>query len=284
MKERIIVTGANGQLGKQMVEELSPDLYEVYPFDKNALDITNMSQVMHIMKHIHPHVIIHCAAYTKVDAAEEEEDLAYLVNAIGTRNVAAVAQNLGAKFVYISTDYVFPGDKVNGYHEFHQPAPINIYGASKYAGEQFVKDLHNQYFIIRTSWLYGKYGNNFVKTMMRLGEERESVSVVADQIGSPTYVTDLITVIKKLIVTSLYGTYHVSNSGSCSWYEFAKEIFSQSNKQVKILPVSTEEFGAKAPRPKYSIFQHKMLQLNGFSKMPSWEEGLERFFIETKSH
>ncbi|MGE7882224.1 dTDP-4-dehydrorhamnose reductase [Bacillus sp. NPDC094077] len=284
MKERIIVTGANGQLGKQMVEELSPDLYEVYPFDKNGLDITNMSQVMYILKQIHPHVIIHCAAYTKVDAAEEEEDLAYLVNAIGTRNVAVVAQNLGAKFVYISTDYVFPGDKVNGYHEFHQPAPINIYGASKYAGEQFVKDLHNQYFIIRTSWLYGKYGNNFVKTMMRLGEEKESLSIVADQVGSPTYVQDLIAVIKKLIVTSLYGTYHVSNSGSCSWYELAKEIFSQSNKQVKIFSVSTEEFGAKAPRPKCSIFQHKMLQLNGFSKMPSWEEGLKRFFIETKSH
>lgn len=284
MKERIIVTGANGQLGKQMVEELSPDLYEVYPFDKNGLDITNMSQVMYILKQIHPHVIIHCAAYTKVDAAEEEEDLAYLVNAIGTRNVAVVAQNLGAKFVYISTDYVFPGDKVNGYHEFHQPAPINIYGASKYAGEQFVKDLHNQYFIIRTSWLYGKYGNNFVKTMMRLGEEKESLSIVADQVGSPTYVKDLIAVIKKLIVTSLYGTYHVSNSGSCSWYELAKEIFSQSNKQVKVFSVSTEEFGAKAPRPKCSIFQHKMLQLNGFSKMPSWEEGLKRFFIETKSH
>lgn len=284
MKERIIVTGANGQLGKQMVEELSPDLYEVYPFDKNGLDITNMSQVMYILKQIHPHVIIHCAAYTKVDAAEEEEDLAYLVNAIGTRNVAVVAQNLGAKFVYISTDYVFPGDKVNGYHEFHQPAPINIYGASKYAGEQFVKDLHNQYFIIRTSWLYGKYGNNFVKTMMRLGEEKESLSIVADQVGSPTYVKSLIAVIKNLIVTSLYGTYHVSNSGSCSWYEFAKEIFSQSNKQVKVLPVSTEEFGAKAPRPKYSIFQHRMLHLNGFSQMPSWEEGLESFFIETKSH
>ncbi|MBF7145253.1 dTDP-4-dehydrorhamnose reductase [Bacillus toyonensis] len=284
MKERIIVTGANGQLGKQMVEELSPDLYEVYPFDKNGLDITNMSQVMYILKQIHPHVIIHCAAYTKVDAAEEEEDLAYLVNAIGTRNVAVVAQNLGAKFVYISTDYVFPGDKVNGYHEFHQPAPINIYGASKYAGEQFVKDLHNQYFIIRTSWLYGKYGNNFVKTMIRLGEEKESLSIVADQVGSPTYVKNLIAVIKNLIDTSLYGTYHVSNSGSCSWYEFAKEIFSQSNKQVKILPVSTEEFGAKAPRPKYSIFQHRMLHLNGFSQMPSWEEGLESFFIETKSH
>ncbi|EJR59354.1 dTDP-4-dehydrorhamnose reductase [Bacillus cereus VD115] len=284
MKERIIVTGANGQLGKQMVEELSPDLYEVYPFDKNGLDITNMSQVMRILKQIHPHVIIHCAAYTKVDAAEEEEELAYLVNAIGTRNVAVVSQNLGAKFVYISTDYVFPGNRMDGYHEFYTPAPVNVYGASKYAGELFVKDLHNQYFIIRTSWLYGKYGNNFVKNMMRLGEEKESLSIVADQVGSPTYVKDLIAVIKKLIVTSLYGTYHVSNSGSCSWYEFAKEIFSQSNKQVKVFPVSTEEFGAKVPRPKCSIFQHKMLQLNGFSKMPSWEEGLKRFFIETKSH
>ncbi|KFN03749.1 dTDP-4-dehydrorhamnose reductase [Bacillus clarus] len=284
MKERIIVTGANGQLGKQVVEELSSDVYEIYPFDKHALDITNMSQVMHILKQIHPHVIIHCAAYTKVDAAEEEEELAYLVNAIGTRNVAVASQNLGAKFVYISTDYVFPGDKMDGYHEFYTPAPVNVYGASKYVGELFVKELHNKYFIIRTSWLYGKYGNNFVKTMIRLGKEKDSVTVVADQVGSPTYVTDLIAVIKKLMNTSLYGTYHVSNRGSCSWFEFAQKIFSHINIKVKVLPVSTEEFGARATRPKYSIFQHRMLQLNGFSQMPSWEEGLERFFIETKSH
>ncbi|WP_459500769.1 dTDP-4-dehydrorhamnose reductase [Bacillus sp. C1] len=284
MKERIVITGANGQLGRQMAEELDCNKYEIYPFDKKALNITDVFQVEQVMKEIRPHIIIHCGAYTKVDQAEEEEETAYCVNAIGARNMAVASQAIGAKFVYISTDYVFPGDKVDGYHEFHMPSPVNVYGASKYAGEQFVAAFHNQYFIIRTSWLYGKYGNNFVKTMLRLGEEKESVSVVVDQVGSPTYVTDLIYVIKELIRTSSYGTYHVSNSGACSWYEFAREIFSYANMQIKVVPVSTKEFGAKAPRPKYSIFQHRMLRINGFSEMPSWKEGLQRFFIETKNH
>ncbi|PGZ96517.1 dTDP-4-dehydrorhamnose reductase [Bacillus pseudomycoides] len=284
MKERVMITGANGQLGKQMAEELSPELYEVYPLDKKSLNITDMSQVEHVMHNIKPHIIIHCAAYTKVDIAEIEQDLAYLTNAIGTRNIAVISQSLGAKLIYISTDYVFSGARIEGYHEFHMPEPVNVYGFSKYAGEQFVKNLHHQYFIIRTSWLYGKYGNNFVKTMLRLGEEKDRLSIVSDQVGSPTYVTDLIHVIKKLMNTSLYGTYHVSNSGACSWYEFAKKIFSYANKKVNVLPISTEEFGAKAPRPKYSILQHKMLKLNDFSQMPSWEEGLERFFSETKNH
>ncbi|KXY32409.1 NAD(P)-dependent oxidoreductase [Bacillus cereus] len=284
MKERIIITGANGQLGKQLQEELNSEEYDIYPFDKKLLDVTNISRIKQVIQEIKPHIIVHCAAYTKVDGAEKEQDIAYLINAIGARNVAVASQLVGAKLVYVSTDYVFPGDKPDGYHEFHNPAPINIYGASKFAGEQFVKELHNKYFIVRTSWLYGKYGNNFVKTMLRLGKERENISVVADQVGSPTYVADLITVINKLIHTSLYGTYHVSNRGSCSWFEFAQKIFSHTKIRVNVLPVSTEEFGSAAVRPKYSIFQHKMLQLNGFLQMPTWEEGLERFFIETKSH
>ncbi|PEL62679.1 dTDP-4-dehydrorhamnose reductase [Bacillus wiedmannii] len=284
MKERIIITGANGQLGKQLQEELNAEEYDIYPFDKKLLDITNISRIQQVVQEIRPHIIIHCAAYTKVDHAEKEQDLAYVINAIGARNVAVASQVVGAKLVYISTDYVFQGDRPDGYHEFHNPSPINVYGASKYAGEQFVKELHNKYFIVRTSWLYGKYGNNFVKTMMRLGKERAELSVVADQIGSPTYVADLNVMINKLIHTSLYGTYHVSNRGSCSWFEFAKKIFSDANMKVNVLPVSTEEFGSAAARPKYSVFQHNMLRLNGFSQMPSWEEGLERFFIETKSH
>ncbi|AJG57444.1 dTDP-4-dehydrorhamnose reductase [Bacillus cereus] len=246
MKERIIITGANGQLGKQLQEELNPEEYDIYPFDKKLLDITNISQVQQVVQEIRPHIIIHCAAYTKVDQAEKERDLTYVINAIGARNVAVASQLVGAKLVYISTDYVFQGDRPEGYDEFHNPAPINIYGASKYAGEQFVKELHNKYFIVRTSWLYGKYGNNFVKTMIRLGKEREEISVVADQIGSPTYVADLNVMINKLIHTSLYGTYHVSNTGSCSWFEFAKKIFSYANMKVNVLPVSTEEFGAAA--------------------------------------
>ncbi|SFC30868.1 dTDP-4-dehydrorhamnose reductase [Bacillus sp. 491mf] len=284
MKERIMITGANGQLGKQIVEDFCSELYEIYPFDKKSLNITDMSQVEHVMKTIKPHIIIHCAAYTKVDQAEEEQDLAYVTNAIGTRNVTVMAQNLGAKLIYISTDYVFSGSRIEGYHELHIPEPVNVYGLSKYAGEEFVKSFHDQYFIIRTSWLYGKNGNNFVKTMLRISEEKEHIAIVSDQIGSPTYVKDLVHVIKKLMNTSLYGIYHVSNSGSCSWYEFAKQIFSYANKKVNVVPISTEEFGAKAPRPKYSILQHKMLKLNGFSQMPTWEEGLEGFFSETKNH
>lgn len=266
MKERVIITGANGQLGKQLFEELNSEEYDIYPFDKKLLDVTNISRIQQVVQEIKPHIIIHCAAYTKVDHAEKEQDLAYRINAIGARNVAVASQLVGAKLVYISTDYVFQGARPEGYDEFHSPAPINIYGASKYAGEQFVKELHNKYFIVRTSWLYGKYGNNFVKTMMRLGKERDEISVVADQVGSPTYVADLNIVINKLIHTSLYGTYHVSNRGSCSWFEFAQKIFSYTNMKVNVLPVSTEEFGAAAARPKYSIFQHNMLRLNGFYK------------------
>ncbi|WP_035437173.1 dTDP-4-dehydrorhamnose reductase [Bacillus sp. UNC322MFChir4.1] len=284
MKERIMITGANGQLGRQIVEDFGSGLYEIYPFDKKSLNITDMSQVEHVMKTIKPHIIIHCAAYTKVDQAEEEQDLAYVTNAIGTRNVTVMAQSLGAKFIYISTDYVFFGSRIEGYHEWHIPEPVNVYGLSKYAGEEFVKSFHDQYFIIRTSWLYGKNGNNFVKTMLRISEEKEHIAIVSDQIGSPTYVKDLVHVIKKIMNTSLYGIYHVSNSGSCSWYEFAKQIFSYANKKVNVVPISTEEFGAKALRPKYSILQNKMLKLNGFSQMPTWEEGLEGFFSETKNH
>ncbi|MDC2863932.1 MULTISPECIES: dTDP-4-dehydrorhamnose reductase [unclassified Bacillus (in: firmicutes)] len=284
MKERIMITGANGQLGRQIVEDFGSELYEIYPFDKKSLNITDMSQVEHVMKTIKPHIIIHCAAYTKVDQAEEEQDLAYVTNAIGTRNVTVMAQSLGAKFIYISTDYVFSGSRIEGYHEWHIPEPVNVYGLSKYAGEEFVKSFHDQYFIIRTSWLYGKNGNNFVKTMLRISEEKELIAIVSDQIGSPTYVKDLVHVIKKIMNTSLYGIYHVSNSGSCSWYEFAKQIFSYANKKVNVVPISTEEFGAKALRPKYSILQNKMLKLNGFSQMPTWEEGLEGFFSETKNH
>ncbi len=221
-----------------------------------------MSRIQQVVKEIRPHIIIHCAAYTKVD----QQDLAYGINAIGARNIAVVSQLVGAKLVYISTDYVFQGDRPDGYHEFHNPSPINIYGASKFAGEQFVKELHNKYFIVRTSWLDGKYGSNFVKMMMRLGKEKDEISVVADQVGSPTYVADLNMMINKLIRTSLYGTYHVSNRGSCSWFEFAKKIFSDANMKVDVLPVSTEEFGAAAARPKYSIFQHNMLRLNVFYK------------------
>ncbi|EOW9526947.1 dTDP-4-dehydrorhamnose reductase [Bacillus cytotoxicus] len=273
-KVKVCITGANGQLGKELQEVFMHDKYEVHPLGKDALDVTKMEDVMRLMQQLQPDIIIHAAAYTKVDKAEEEQALAFLVNAIGTRNIAVVAQECNAKLVYISTDYVFSGDQKEGYHEFHATAPINIYGHSKLAGEQFVQSLHHRYFIVRTSWLYGKHGHNFVKTILRLADEKEEISIVSDQIGSPTYAGDLARMIERLVETNLYGIYHVCNSGSCSWYEFAKKALQMMRKDVKVHPITTKDYGAKAKRPRYSILKNHMIELNGFPILRGWNEAL----------
>ena len=244
---------------------------------KSHLDITNEVEVNKVVAFIKPEIIIHCAAYTQVDKAESEPDIAFLVNGIGTRNIAIAAERNHSKLVYISTDYVFNGSSTTPYHEFSPVSPINIYGSSKLVGETMVRDFHSQFFIVRTSWVFGLVGNNFVKTMLKLSSEKEKLRVVNDQFGSPTYTVDLSKCIVQIMETEKFGTYHVSNSGNCSWFEFAKEIFTQTNNSIKLEPCTTAEFPLLAKRPKFSVMDHMGLRINRFNTMPHWKDALKNF-------
>jgi dTDP-4-dehydrorhamnose reductase len=275
---KVLVTGAKGQLGTDLLLLLSDRGYEVYGYGREELDITNCDQVKRVIFEVHPDVVIHAAAYTKVDLAESETDLAYLINAYGTRNVAVASETVNAKLVYISTDYVFDGTANTPYNEFSATNPQSVYGKSKLAGEQFVRDLHSKFFIVRTSWVYGKHGNNFVKTMLKLAKERNELMVVNDQVGCPTYTVDLANCILDLIQTDKYGIYHVSNTGQCSWYEFAKAIFEEAGVNVKVNPCTTKDFPRLAPRPSYSVFDHMALRLNGFNNVRDWKKALKDYF------
>ncbi|GAB1805390.1 dTDP-4-dehydrorhamnose reductase [Priestia megaterium] len=277
MNQKVLITGANGQLGKELVELFTEKGFEVYGFGRDKMDITNQVQVQEIIGAVKPGIVIHSAAHTKVDLAESEPDQAFLINAYGTRNVAVAAEAVGAKLVYVSTDYVFDGTADEPYNEFSPTSPLGVYGKSKLAGEQFVRDLHSKFFIVRTSWVYGKYGANFVKTMLKLGEERKELSVVADQRGCPTYTLDLAHAILELVDTQKYGVYHISNSGSCSWYEFAKEIFKVSNMEVQVNPCTTADFPRPASRPANSVFEHMSIKLNNFTSVRHWREALSSF-------
>ncbi|SDN34704.1 dTDP-4-dehydrorhamnose reductase [Paenibacillus sp. yr247] len=276
---RIVVTGANGQLGQDVVKLLGAK-HEVYGLGREQLDITNESQCLEVLVALKPDVIIHSAAYTAVDLAETEIEMAYRINADGTRNLAVAAESIGAKFCYISTDYVFDGTATNAYREDDDTNPQSVYGKSKRAGEQHVELLSSKHFIVRTSWVYGIYGANFVKTMLNLAQTRDSLKVVSDQFGSPTYTVDLALFLEKLIQTELYGIYHVSNSGVCSWYDFACAIFEESGVKIKVDPCTTEEFPRPAPRPRNSAMEHEAIRANGFEDLRPWREGLRAFLKE----
>ncbi|MGE1111792.1 dTDP-4-dehydrorhamnose reductase [Priestia megaterium] len=277
MNQKVLITGANGQLGKELVELFTEKGFEVYGFGRDKMDITNQVQVQEIIGAVKPNIVIHSAAHTKVDLAEAESDQAFSINAYGTRNVAVAAEAVGAKLVYVSTDYVFDGTNDEPYNEFSPTSPLGVYGKSKLAGEQFVRDLHYKFFIVRTSWVYGKYGANFVKTMLKLGEERKELSVVADQRGCPTYTLDLANAILELVDTEKYGVYHVSNSGNCSWFEFAKAIFEISEMKVQVNPCTTADFPRPAARPANSVFEHMSIKLNNFTSVRHWREALSSF-------
>lgn len=279
MSIKVLVTGGHGQLGTELTQMLQMAGYETFGFGHQELDITNPDQTREVFQHIRPDVVCHTAAYTAVDQAETDRDGAFLVNAYGTRNIAIATEQIGAKLVYVSTDYVFNGDKEGTYSEFDTPSPLGVYGQSKYAGEQFVHDFSSKYFIARTSWVYGQYGGNFVKTMLKLAENHDRLKVVNDQQGCPTYTKDLAAKIIELIQTEKYGTYHISNSGSCTWYEFAKAIFKIRGIDIQVDPCTTEEFPRPAKRPHNSVFEHMALRLNGFEDTKSWEESLESFLL-----
>ncbi|MCU4895136.1 dTDP-4-dehydrorhamnose reductase [Bacillus thuringiensis] len=274
---KVLVTGAKGQLGQDVVKLLEGQTCEVFGFGREELNITDEKQVNEKVLSIQPDVIIHTAAYTQVDQAESDEEAAFKVNAEGTKYLAQAAEAVGAKFCYISTDYVFDGTKDTPYKADDQTNPQTVYGKSKLVGEQYTQEYCSKSYIVRTSWVFGLYGNNFVKTMLRLAEENKELGIVHDQVGSPTYTTDLARFIISLVQTDKYGVYHGSNSGVCSWYEFAKEIFKQSNIEIVVNPLKTEDFPRPAARPKYSVLDKGMIEENGFESFQNWKEALKDF-------
>lgn len=280
---KIVVTGASGQLGLDIVAHFQAQGHEVHGFSSKQMDITDLNKVREILVRIHPTIIVHSAAYTQVDQSELEIDKAFQVNAIGSRNMAMVASEIKARLVYISTDYVFDGTGSIPYNEYDATNPQSIYGKSKLAGEEYIRQWVSEHYIMRTSWVFGIHGNNFVKTMLKLGAERDQINVVHDQIGSPTYTRDIAAFIEEVIRNDYFGTYHVSNSGVCSWYEFAKAIFEVSgNVRVQVSPVTTSEFPRPAPRPTYSVMDHMAIRLNGFNDLRPWKDALVAFLKEYK--
>jgi len=279
---KILITGGKGQLGKDLEKALlNTGRHEITSLGHTELNITKPDDIKRLISVTPPEVIIHCAAWTNVDQCELNKDNAYLVNALGSRNVAVMAAKVGAKLVYLSTDYVFNGEERQPYTEFDLADPINVYGKSKQAGEKYVSSLSNKYFIIRTSWLYGYYGQNFVKTMLNLAKEKSEVAVVNDQVGSPTYTKDLACFITELIETELYGIYHASNSGFCSWFDFAQAIFQKASlNRMKVKPISTPELNRPAPRPAYSVLDNYCIRLEGLPGLRSWEEAIQEFLSE----
>lgn len=287
-KMKVLVTGAAGQLGHDLMLLLKEQGQRVMGCDRQEMDITDLEQTKAVIGSFAPDAIIHCAAHTAVDDAETDINAAYQINATGSRNVALAAEQVGAKLIYISTDYVFNGMGDQPYHEYDNTDPQSIYGKSKRAGEILVQSLSSKYFIVRTSWVYGKYGNNFVKTMLKLGQEKTVLQVVNDQQGSPTYTVDLARFLIELIQTEKYGIYHASNSESCTWYEFTQAIFAEAEDilglefTAKLEPCSTQQFPRPAPRPRYSVMEHLSIRTNGFKDIRSWREGLRDFLLELK--
>lgn len=275
---KVLVTGINGQLGHDVMGELKKRGHEAVGVDIEEMDITDAGCVKRVMTQTAPEAVIHCSAYTAVDRAEEEVELCRRVNAEGTKNVAEVCAGLDCKLLYLSTDYIFSGEGERPWEPGDEPDPLNIYGLTKFEGEQEIKSRMDKYFILRISWVFGVNGNNFIKTMLRLGRENGAVRVVDDQIGSPTYTYDLAVLLVDMIETEKYGEYHASNEGTCSWYEFAKEIFAAAGmNEVEVTPVSSEEFPAKAKRPKNSRMSKEKLVKNGFNKLPSWQDAVKRY-------
>jgi dTDP-4-dehydrorhamnose reductase len=275
---KIALTGAEGMLG-HAVRKIFSDV-ETIGFTYDRLDVTELDSVMKKVRDVRPDFMIHTAAFTDVDRCETEPERAYLVNGIGTRNITMACEEIKCPVVYISTDYVFDGNKPMPYDEWDKTGPINKYGLSKLMGENFVSSLTNRFYIVRTSWLYGEKGKNFVDTIIKLLTERESIEVVNDQKGSPTYTMDLARKIRE-ITGKGYGTYHVSNSGSCSWHDFACSIASIKGLEKQILPVSSERFIRPAKRPANSVLGNTMLRLEGISATRHWEEALREYLRDT---
>ena len=279
----VLVTGAGGQLGADLTGELRRRGYEAPIVSSREMDITEFAAVERVLLSLRPDAVIHCAAYTAVDAAETDGERCDAVNRLGTEHLSRVCAALRIPLLYVSTEYVFSGAGSEPWKPEDPPHPLNVYGQSKYAGELAVRKYLREYFIVRISWLFGSHGKNFVSTMLRLGAERDTLSVVCDQVGSPTYSADLAVLLSDMIATDKYGIYHASNEGFCSWYDFACEIFRQAGMRVQVRPVSTAEYGRSgAVRPLNSRMDKSKLAENGFTPLPDWRDALGRYLKETE--
>jgi dTDP-4-dehydrorhamnose reductase len=280
---KFLVTGVKGQLGYDVIQELNRRGYhDIIGIDIQELDITKENNVHLCIVQNNPDVIIHCAAFTAVDKAEEMSDLCYKVNVLGTRYLTEAANEINAKILYISTDYVFDGAKEGLYEANDKPNPISVYGQTKYDGELEIKK-YDKHFIIRISWVFGKNGNNFVKTMVRLGKEKDSLNIVNDQFGSPTYTKDLSRLIVDMAVTEKYGTYHATNEGVCTWYEFTKEIFRLMGITIPVYPITTNQYPTIAKRPMNSKMSKSKLDESGFQRLRDWKMALKDFLNEIEA-
>lgn len=273
---KILITGSNGMLGHDLINVLG-DKHDLVLTTSETLDITDKKQVMEYICDIKPDIVINSAAYTDVDGCEENQELAYAVNGNGVRNLAIACKEINCPLLQISTDYVFDGNATEAITEDGEIGPISVYGKSKLEGEEAIQEILDKYFIVRTAWLYGFYGRNFPKTMLELAENHSEITVVYDEVGSPTYTPDLAEGISQLIETDYYGIYHLTNSGNCSWCEFAKYIFEIAEKDVKVIPVTASEFARPAPRPSYSVLNNKKWIEKGFKPLRNYKEAIKDY-------
>ncbi len=280
---KVLVTGAKGQLGYDVVNELKKRNHEAIGVGSDKMDITDGASVEKIFKETKVDAVVHCAAYTSVDAAEDNKGLCMKVNVEGTKNIAKACKKIDAKMIYISTDYVFNGEGEKPWEPEDECAPLNVYGRSKYEGELAVEKYLDKYFIVRIAWVFGINGKNFVKTMLNLGETKDEINVVNDQFGSPTYTYDLSRLLVDMLETEKYGKYHATNEGVCTWYEFAKEIFRQADMRVNVNPVTSDMFCARAKRPHNSKMAKEKLDEQGFIRLPDWRDALTRYLKNQKN-
>lgn len=277
---KILVTGITGQLGHDVMEELAARGHEAVGATRREMPLTDFPALRAQIEAVRPDAVIHCAAYTAVDRAEAEKETCMIVNGGATREIAAACRDIGAKLLYLSTDYVFPGTGEDFYEPDDAKGPQNAYGLSKLAGEEAVEELLTRYFIVRISWVFGVNGKNFIKTMLRLAETHDTLTVVDDQIGSPTYTRDLARLLVDMVESERYGIYHATNEGVCSWADLAKEIFRQAGRAVTVTPVPSTAYPTPAKRPKNSRLSKRCLDVAGFSRLPAWQDALARYLRE----
>ncbi|MBR6013308.1 MAG: dTDP-4-dehydrorhamnose reductase [Selenomonadaceae bacterium] len=278
----ILVTGITGQLGYDVTRELEKRGEKFIGTTRKEIDLSTEEGTKNFILKNKPDAVIHCAAYTAVDKAEEEAELAITVNGLGARRIAEACREIDAKMIFVSTDYVFGGDGKTPYEVTDEKNPVNTYGRSKLLGEDAVSMILKKYFIVRTSWVFGSNGKNFVKTMLNLADKNKKLKVVNDQIGSPTYTPDLAKLLVDMVQTENYGYYHATNEGFCSWAEFAEEIFKQAGKKVEVEKISTADYPTPAKRPFNSRLSKKSLDDAGFERLPAWEDALKRYLVELK--
>lgn len=275
---RVLITGAGGQLGSDLQAAFADD--DVVALARSDLDVTHEPSVVAAVRDAAPDLVVHAAAFTKVDACEDEPQHAWQVNAVGAWWVARAAELAGAAIVFVSTDYVFAGLLGRPYTEFDPVSPRSVYGRTKEGGEQLVRRACPAHYIVRTSWVHGRVGGNFAKTMLRVGRERGALSVVDDQTGSPTFTFDLAPAIRALAVSGRHGTYHLTNQGSCTWFEFARAIFAETGIDVDLSPTDATTWGAPAPRPPYSVLDNHLARLTGLEPLPPWRDSLRRLLAD----